>query len=223
MFTFEARHRAILNSMSALDFLAEWFETVYAWCVNHVPFLTVSAAFLGYIWKQHKARQKKGVGLFTVFKQFAQILQTLNLLGEKIDENSKINREFSELKFNELKSENYFIKAQLELLEVTSDIPIWKANKNGQCIFVNDSYCDLFAKDEGELLGDGWLNTIAREDLDTYLKLWSKAIAAETASNIEFLANTKYGIRKCRASFTVCKGDGFTQFQGTTQLVEREN
>lgn len=223
MLLFDVKVKSYMIFFQFFYNLYEFFEIIYKWCSEHIYFITLLAGIIGYWIKKIRARNKAGIGFFTVFTQFTTIIKTLELLRVTVEENFVKEREYTSKEFEKLNCEHKYIKAQINLLEQSSVIAIWKANKNGQCIFVNDAYCELFGKDYDELQGDGWLNVIADIELDRTLKLWRNAIEARTSSYLEFLANTIYGERRVKAYFNaVIDVKGEIEFHGTVQLINKE-
>jgi PAS domain S-box-containing protein len=154
----------------------------------------------------------KGQGFYKLLKEFISINARLVNLDKKFDE-----------KFGEILEQNKYLQNQINVQYEASNIAMWRANGKGQCIFVNEAYCRLFDKEKYELLGNGWLSTIAQNNEERTMRLWNAAIEGRTQSYIEFEANTCFGVKRVKASFTVYEGkNGFVEFQGTTQLVRSE-
>lgn len=61
-----------------------------------------------------------------------------------------------------------------------SDTPMFKNDANGYCIAANTALCRLFGATEEEMLGDGWLNYVVKEDRDRARTYWHNQIKANS-------------------------------------------
>jgi len=73
---------------------------------------------------------------------------------------------------------------------------IFEADASGRCTHVNRTYCRLVGRTPQELLGYGWINSVAAEDRERVDREWAQAIAEEREFESEYTAVTPDGEEK---------------------------
>lgn len=100
----------------------------------------------------------------------------------------QLNQIVEEMKFNGGKSFKDLIARILEahdldqmrwqLLEQASPIGIYECDANGSCIKANLALCEMFGLTEAEMMGNGWLESVGRSQLekDSVYNSWRAAV-----------------------------------------------
>lgn len=81
--------------------------------------------------------------------------------------------------FNNLKDINYSIDYMMNLSMTQLDlipIPVWKSNKKGENIFINESYKEFFEIDFENTKGYKWTTLVHPEDLKVYTASWEDTL-----------------------------------------------
>jgi diguanylate cyclase (GGDEF)-like protein/PAS domain S-box-containing protein len=80
---------------------------------------------------------------------------------------------------------------------ITEMVPvgIFRADKEGNCLFVNPRYCEISGQSVSESLGRGWWGAVLPEDLPQVETGWRLLLAHGTAFSVEFrLARSDTGV-----------------------------
>ena len=134
-----------------------------AYCVQNspdTPFIFVTGA-LG----EERALEtlRKGAKDFLLKSQLPKLPQiVLRALEEKTE---KRNRQAAEQALQE--SEEH-----LRNLMRISPTGIFRCNLSGDCIYVNDKWCEITSLNHKQAVGNGWMNTIHPEDQEMVAKAW---------------------------------------------------
>ena len=69
---------------------------------------------------------------------------------------------------------------QRRLLALTNSVPvgIYELDPDGDCIFVNEHFCELTGVEPEAVLGRGWVNVIHPDDREGVVRAWEEASAA---------------------------------------------
>jgi len=67
-----------------------------------------------------------------------------------------------------------------------SPVGMFHADASGQCLYVNDRWCELSGLNQQEALGEGWARSVHPEDRERVLNHWNQATREQTAMQIEF-------------------------------------
>ena len=73
--------------------------------------------------------------------------------------------------------------------------PIWESDKDGLCIRVNSSMLDLLERNQEEMIGNGWENTIHPEDHDRVWKEWTDAITRKRNFETQYRVISKNSMK----------------------------
>jgi PAS domain S-box-containing protein len=65
-------------------------------------------------------------------------------------------------------------------------VGIFRAEPNGDNVFVNDNWCDMAGMTADEAFGRGWMNALHPEDRDWVVAGWEEALASGSPSAAEF-------------------------------------
>ena len=66
-------------------------------------------------------------------------------------------------------------EGRLQILAKVSPVGIFRTDALGNCIYVNERWCELAGMREAEALGEGWIRALHPEDRERVLSEWSQA------------------------------------------------
>jgi len=66
--------------------------------------------------------------------------------------------------------------AHVRVLTEVSPVGIFRTDENGDCIYVNDRYCEITGLNAASTLGQGWSNALHPEDRERVFKTWDEAV-----------------------------------------------
>lgn len=66
------------------------------------------------------------------------------------------------------------------------DRPIWRADADGKTVHVNNFMLKVLCRQESELLGNGWINSIHEDDRERVLDAWNAAILHQTNFHLHY-------------------------------------
>lgn len=72
------------------------------------------------------------------------------------------------------------LRARMRVLVDGSPLGIFFDDAQDQCVFVNQTFCDMMELSETEALGDGWARTVHPDDLPGLLDARARAVAERT-------------------------------------------
>lgn len=205
---------------------AEWLQ----WLVYIGP--VVVAALLTYrkLWKVIKPTVSGFVMLFFNPKRILDQMTVLNAnLGNV---NLKVDQLMSEMKPNggstmrdalnrmetELLTQGQFQRA------VVSDAEsgVMQLDKEGNCIWANRTFTRMMGRSLDEILGRGWVNTIAPAERDHVLLQWDAAVEEEREFESEYHAQAPSGDRFLISVKTVVLRDRHHRTLGYIKSVRRQ-
>lgn len=73
-----------------------------------------------------------------------------------------------------------------DTLAVASPVGIFRTDAAGQCVYVNQRWCELAGLPESEALGDGWAGAVHPDDRQMVFEEWSRAARAGRPFSLEF-------------------------------------
>ncbi|MEM9390306.1 MAG: PAS domain S-box protein, partial [Bacteroidota bacterium] len=80
----------------------------------------------------------------------------------------------------------------LSIIDKVSPVTIFKADKAGKCVYVNQKWSEISGYSVEETLGDGWINAVHPEDRERTRKKW-KPNTENNVSHTEYRIITKQG------------------------------
>lgn len=99
--------------------------------------------------------------------------------------------------------------ARVRALTHASATPTWESNHLGECVFSSRALCHLLGRSSDEMLGMGWINSVAPDHRDRVADSWADAVAQRREFNetYDVIVN---GIRMgvSVAGFMMFKSDG---------------
>lgn len=81
-----------------------------------------------------------------------------------------------------------------QTLTQNSPISIYITDKNGDCEYVNRSWCEMSGLTQEEALGKGWINGIHSEDRDSIKEKWYNSIQSGGKWSFEYRFQNKEGL-----------------------------
>ena len=75
---------------------------------------------------------------------------------------------------------------RFRVLAEVSPVGIFRSDPNGQCVFVNDRWCELAGLSATEAMGDGWTKALHPDDRPQVAGGWAEAVRAHEPSAAEF-------------------------------------
>ncbi len=72
------------------------------------------------------------------------------------------------------------LRARMRVLVDGSPLGIFFDDAQDQCVFVNQTFCDMMELSETEALGEGWAQTVHPDDLPELLRARARAVAERT-------------------------------------------
>jgi len=75
--------------------------------------------------------------------------------------------------------------AHLRVLTEVSPVGIFRTDANGQCIFVNERYCEITGLTREAALGEGWAGAIYPDDAERVFAAWNETVRERRPFNIE--------------------------------------
>lgn len=100
--------------------------------------------------------------------------------------------------------------ARLDAENALDSTPRWEWNAQGECVSVNPALCALFGRDERELLGLNWKNTIHSADEPAFMAAWRSAMEDGRDFSFQWRARKGDGKEIRVASQRVCERDAET-------------
>lgn len=91
--------------------------------------------------------------------------------------------------------------SQLDLV----NYPIWKSDNEGENVFINESYKELFEVDFQNSRGYKWTSLIHEEDLDVYMKKWKDTLTykKDTQTTARFVTQRTKKVLNCKVIWKV--------------------
>lgn len=71
-------------------------------------------------------------------------------------------------------------------LAETSPVGIFRASKDGLCVYVNDRWCEITGWSADEALGTGWIKALHPDDRDSVPGVWNEAVQHQTMFRLEY-------------------------------------
>ncbi len=81
----------------------------------------------------------------------------------------------------------------LSTLDRVGSVGIFQTDAAGQCIYVNQRWCQIAGVSMANALGDGWLNSIYPDDRPLVFSTWEAAAQAQQAFQLEYRFQTPSG------------------------------
>ena len=85
-----------------------------------------------------------------------------------------------------------FNTESLSIIDKVSPVAIFKADKAGKCIYINQKWSEISGYSVEETLGDGWIDAVHPEDRKRTQKEW-KPNTENNVSHTEYRIITKHG------------------------------
>lgn len=67
-------------------------------------------------------------------------------------------------------------EGHLQALAKAAPVGIYQTMRNGDCVYVNDRWCEIAGMSAGDAQGKGWLGTLHPEDLERVSEAWRRAV-----------------------------------------------
>ncbi len=145
---------------------AYWPQISYA--------LSGATALAGFIWR------KKIIVWITSYRERKRLLAEIPTLREQLAAmQSQLEEIARELKFNGGRSTKDILASLHELIELSdmrlmmyqqaSPVGIYECDATGKCTSANPALCELFGMTEQEMLGNGWLEAVGRNQVEKKL------------------------------------------------------
>lgn len=152
--------------------------------------------------------------LITLIVRFSTVCKQVEYNYEaikRINEELKINGRRATAYIKDLHHDNLCNTGRIHLLLKTNKIGMYECNHKGECIWVNDSVCDLFGLEHDELLGHGWSSCIVEEHRSIIVKEWLNCIEFDIPYSAGYnIINKKTGenIRVSTTAISIRDDDG---------------
>jgi PAS domain-containing protein len=101
------------------------------------------------------------------------------------------------------------------------EMPIFEADEQGHCVWVNIAYMNLVKRDMNFLLGHGWKNVIAPEDRERVVNNWNLCVNDGRDSEDTYSMVDASG-KKIRVFTTACKTGKFG-YVGAIKILDKES
>ena len=75
--------------------------------------------------------------------------------------------------------------AHIRVLTEVSPVGIFRADEKGDCIYVNDRYCEITGLSMQQALGQGWVRALHPDDSQRVLAAWNEAVRDKLPFNVE--------------------------------------
>lgn len=168
--------------------------------------IVVSTAYSTWRWgiKPAKARVKQTLDFI------ADIRETLEIV-KKIEPEFRINGGNSLRDKLERAERNAHLSLQMQQIMLSDSLQgVFRSDEKGRCIWVNATYRRMVKRDMTEILGNGWITSIATEFRESVQEEWTSAV--EQAREFTMLydmvdSNGKRIPVNCRAQ-PLCDQDG---------------
>ena len=79
-------------------------------------------------------------------------------------------------------------------LAAASPVGVFQTDIDGQCIYVNERWCEIAGQTPQQALGTGWLNSLHPEDRDNVLDNWNRMVQSGEKFTREYRFQTLAGI-----------------------------
>jgi PAS domain S-box-containing protein len=136
-----------------------------------------------------------GMRLFMIVLFVAYGFFTQYLINSYRDMQSKLKTAYDgleeqvKIRTAELIKANDNIKTSERLFQALSrmsPVGIFRANAQGDFVYVNERWCEIAGLSSDNALGDAWLKAIHPEDRDSYYTEWYKSVREKRPFNTEF-------------------------------------
>lgn len=94
----------------------------------------------------------------------------------KLDRELKINGRRITSYVQELHRQSLMNTGRIRIILNSYPIGLYECNKDGECVWVNSSLCDLFGMESDEMLGHGWLTAVEESQRGLVLDNWMNAV-----------------------------------------------
>jgi len=81
----------------------------------------------------------------------------------------------------------------LAALNDISPVGIFRTDPDGDCLHVNQRWCEITGFSQDEARGDGWLRALHPEDAERVLNLWQQAVREDKPFHAEYRFRTSQG------------------------------
>ncbi len=101
-----------------------------------------------------------------------------------IESNKQLQKEILERK----KSENELLQAKkhFETLARVSPVGIWRSDKNGKWIYINEQCSSIIGLTKQDALGDGWSKHLHQDDKKSYYENWERCLKEHILFKFEY-------------------------------------
>lgn len=117
----------------------------------------------------------------------------INRMDEQLQHNTEETIKNSKETSKNLELTKTIFHRQRWLLDQRNE-PIFEADNNGLCVWVNDKYLDVFNTTKERCEGHGWKNLVHIDDRDKVVHLWESSIKDNRAFEAKYKMISENGI-----------------------------
>jgi PAS domain S-box-containing protein len=103
---------------------------------------------------------------------------------------------------NKIERKLEHVNLSIETGQNLSNKPMFKADKDGECVWANTVYSRITGRTMEELKGAGWINIICKHDLERVVKEWEFAIHKKIIFQSEFCITTGKDNKRFKVAMT---------------------
>lgn len=191
-----------------LNDIIEFFKTVEGAITGLIALGTSISGFLwgGYKWimkpikRINQVLHNNSVLLGTNSEKLNKALHTIETRVEPFMES--IQKEFSTNSGKTIKDQLFRIENAQSLNEMRvkalsmniDNLGIYECDTTGRCIWVNDTYAEIWGRDKQELMGAGWLLGLSEDERQEIWEKWQYSVNHGTPYEAEYtITNKKNG------------------------------
>lgn len=140
-----------------ITFWLEAFSGYWGWIVAIVTGVTL-------FWRATRKTAGAGKNFFVMIRTFIDTTSAVADLKATV---------LSE--FEQLRAENYYLNAKLEVLSDILFIPQFRADENGSFVDANEGFLEFFGLSIDDVTGDGWTQIFSSADRSNSVAAWDRA------------------------------------------------